>query len=183
MKTREVPVLLDTAAQVHHRRHPAHIQYTLTWSPAPRRPTCDHPRRCTRGGPLEQSRRHAARRSWCRIVVLMINKMDPVDWSQDAYERISTEFRDSPLARLRRGRRRAGVILACPHRRQRRHPLRQDAVVRGVGSAAPPRALSTSRATATSSMSASRAVRDPAPELAAATPRLRGPAGQVSSAP
>ena len=49
-----------------------------------------------RKGLLEQSRRHAAIVSLLRVphVVLAINKMDLVDWSQDVYERISTEFRD-----------------------------------------------------------------------------------------
>ena len=49
-----------------------------------------------RKGLLEQSRRHAAIVSLLRVphVVLAINKMDLVDWSQEVYERISTEFRD-----------------------------------------------------------------------------------------
>ena len=49
-----------------------------------------------RKGLLEQSRRHAAIVSLLRVphVVLAINKMDLVDWSQEVYEQISTEFRD-----------------------------------------------------------------------------------------
>jgi bifunctional enzyme CysN/CysC len=49
-----------------------------------------------RKGLLEQSRRHAAVVSLLRVphVVLAINKMDLVDWSQEVYESISAEFID-----------------------------------------------------------------------------------------
>jgi len=49
-----------------------------------------------RKGLLEQSRRHATIVSLLRVphVVLAINKMDLVDWSQDVYEEISSEFRE-----------------------------------------------------------------------------------------
>jgi len=47
-----------------------------------------------RKGLLEQSRRHATIVSLLRVphVVLAINKMDLVDWSQDVYEEISATF-------------------------------------------------------------------------------------------
>ncbi|MFT4220220.1 MAG: sulfate adenylyltransferase subunit CysN [Microbacterium sp.] len=49
-----------------------------------------------RKGLLEQSRRHATIVSLLRVphVVLAINKMDLVDWSQDVYNEISGAFRD-----------------------------------------------------------------------------------------
>jgi bifunctional enzyme CysN/CysC len=49
-----------------------------------------------RKGLLEQSRRHATIVSLLRVphMVLAINKMDLVDWSQEVYERISSEFID-----------------------------------------------------------------------------------------
>ncbi|HKT57438.1 MAG TPA: GTP-binding protein [Microbacterium sp.] len=49
-----------------------------------------------RKGLLEQSRRHATIVSLLRVphVVLAINKMDLVDWSQDVYEEISAAFVD-----------------------------------------------------------------------------------------
>ncbi|WP_434811387.1 sulfate adenylyltransferase subunit 1 [Microbacterium sp. bgisy189] len=49
-----------------------------------------------RKGLVEQSRRHATIVSLLRVphVVLAINKMDLVDWSQDVYEEISGAFRD-----------------------------------------------------------------------------------------
>jgi len=47
-----------------------------------------------RKGALEQSRRHAFIASLLGIphIVVAINKMDLVDWSQEVFERISTEF-------------------------------------------------------------------------------------------
>lgn len=49
-----------------------------------------------RKGVQEQSRRHATIVSLLRVphVVLAINKMDLVDWSQEVYDRISEEFID-----------------------------------------------------------------------------------------
>lgn len=49
-----------------------------------------------RKGIIEQSRRHATIVSLLRVphVVLAINKMDLVDWSQDVYNEISGAFRD-----------------------------------------------------------------------------------------
>ena len=49
-----------------------------------------------RKGLVEQSRRHATIVSLLRVphVVLAINKMDLVGWSQDVYNEISTAFRD-----------------------------------------------------------------------------------------
>jgi bifunctional enzyme CysN/CysC len=49
-----------------------------------------------RKGLLEQSRRHATIVSLLRVphVVLAINKMDLVDWSQEVFDRISAEFVD-----------------------------------------------------------------------------------------
>ncbi|SIT84330.1 sulfate adenylyltransferase subunit CysN [Microbacterium sp. RU33B] len=49
-----------------------------------------------RKGLLEQSRRHATIVSLLRVphVVLAINKMDLVDWSQDVYEEISADFQE-----------------------------------------------------------------------------------------
>lgn len=49
-----------------------------------------------RKGLLEQSRRHATIVSLLRVphIVVAINKMDLVDWSQDVFEKISAEFVD-----------------------------------------------------------------------------------------
>ncbi|MBI2709003.1 MAG: 50S ribosome-binding GTPase [Actinobacteria bacterium] len=49
-----------------------------------------------RNGILEQSRRHAFLSSLLRIphLVLCVNKMDLVDWSQERFEEIKAEFRD-----------------------------------------------------------------------------------------
>ena len=51
-----------------------------------------------RNGIVEQSRRHTFLASLLRIphIVVCVNKMDLVDWSEERFEEIKAEFRSSP---------------------------------------------------------------------------------------
>ena len=65
-----------------------------TWSPAPRRPTSRSLLLDARQGITEQSRRHAFLATLLGVphLVLCVNKMDLVDWSEEAFEAIREEF-------------------------------------------------------------------------------------------
>ena len=92
-----------------------------------------------RNGIVEQSRRHTFLASLLRIphLVVCVNKMDLVDWSEERFDEIKDEFRAvRDEARHRRPVVRAGVGAA---RRQRGRPLGQHALVRRLVAAAPPR--------------------------------------------
>ena len=92
-----------------------------------------------RNGIVEQSRRHTFLASLLRIphIVVCVNKMDLVDWSEERFDEIKDEFqRVRHEARDRRPVVRAGVRAAG---RQRRRPFGQHALVRRLLAAAPPR--------------------------------------------
>ena len=91
-----------------------------------------------RKGVIEQSRRHAFIASLLRIphLVLAVNKMDLVDYSEERFEEIADEFRHFAskldVADL------TFIPISALEGRQRRVPLGDDPVVRGHVPAAPP---------------------------------------------
>ena len=92
-----------------------------------------------RNGIIEQSRRHSFLASLLRIphLVVCVNKMDLVDWSEERFEEIKAEYRDvRHEARHQRPDLHPGLGAAG---RQRRRPVREHEVVRGAAVAAAPR--------------------------------------------
>jgi bifunctional enzyme CysN/CysC len=75
---------------------PGHIQYTRNMVTGASTADLALVLVDARKGILEQSRRHAFLCSLLRVphLVLCVNKMDLVDWSQEVYERIVREFTD-----------------------------------------------------------------------------------------
>ena len=87
-----------------------------------------------RKGLVEQSRRHAFLCSLLRVphLVLCVNKMDLVDWSQEVYEQIADEFTAFaakleipdltviPISRAARRQHRHPLARTCPGTRARR---------------------------------------------------------------
>jgi len=75
---------------------PGHIQYTRNMVTGASTADLALVLVDARKGILEQSRRHAFLASLLRIphLVVCINKMDLVDWSQDRFEEIKAEFRE-----------------------------------------------------------------------------------------
>src|SRR5919106_1212228 len=73
---------------------PGHIQYTRNMVTGASTADLAIVLVDARKGMLEQSRRHAFLVSLLRVphLVLAINKMDLVDWSQDVFDRIAAEF-------------------------------------------------------------------------------------------
>ena len=136
---RGLPLLRHAQAEVHHRRHPGahpvhpqHGDRRLHRRPGPgagRRPQGDR-----RAEPA--ARVPAPRCSQVPHLVLCVNKMDLVDYSQEVYERIHDEF-TAFAAKLR-----VPDLTVDPgvgaQRRQRRHPVGEHAVVRRAEPAAPP---------------------------------------------
>ncbi len=109
-----------------------------------------------RKGLVEQSRRHAFLCSLLRVphLVLCVNKMDLVDYSQEVFERIADEF-TAFAAKLRRaGPDRHPDLRAA--RRQHRHPLGEHALVRRARRCCTTWSTCTSPPTATWSTCASR---------------------------
>ena len=109
-----------------------------------------------RKGVLEQSRRHSVIASLLQVkhLVLCVNKMDLVDYSQERFDEICDEFTDF-----------AGKLdiddltfipISALHRRQRHAALAEHAVVRGIDAARTTWSTSTSGPTATSSTCGSR---------------------------
>ena len=92
-----------------------------------------------RQGVLEQSRRHAFLSSLLGIphLVVCINKMDLVDWSQDRFEEIKNDFRD--FATKLEIHDLTFIPMSALQRRQRGQPLGAHAVVRGPAAAQLPR--------------------------------------------
>lgn len=74
---------------------PGHIQYTRNMVTGASTANVALVLVDARNGIVEQSRRHAFLASLLRIphLVVCINKMDLVDWSEDRYEQIKAEFR------------------------------------------------------------------------------------------
>ena len=93
-----------------------------------------------RKGVLEQSRRHAVIASLLQVkhLVLCVNKMDLVDYSQERFDEICDDFTD--VRRQARHRRPHLHPRLGAARRQRHRALAEHAVVRGSVAAAPPRA-------------------------------------------
>ena len=83
---RRLPLLLDRAAQVHHRRHARATSSTrATWRPAPRPATSPSSSIDARHGVVRRRRAALASSRRCsgiRHVVVAINKMDLVDYSR-----------------------------------------------------------------------------------------------------
>lgn len=75
---------------------PGHIQYTRNMVTGASTADLAIVLVDARKGLLEQSRRHATIVSLLRVphIVLAVNKMDLVDWSEEVYENIRTEFLD-----------------------------------------------------------------------------------------
>lgn len=73
---------------------PGHIQYTRNMVTGSSTANLSIVLADARKGLVEQSRRHAFLVSLLRVphLVLAVNKMDLVDWSQDVFEEISSEF-------------------------------------------------------------------------------------------
>ena len=92
---RRLPLLLDQPAQVHHRRHARATSSTrATWRPA-RRPATSPSSSSTRATAcMQQTRRHSfiASLLGIRHVVVAINKMDLVGYSEEVFERIKDEY-------------------------------------------------------------------------------------------
>ena len=118
---------------------PGHVQYTRNMVTGASTADLGLVLVDARQGLTEQSRRHAVLLSLLRVphLVLAVNKMDLVDFSEEIYERIHNEFTrsrrssTSPTSRSSRSRRSG---------RQRRRPQREDAVVPRPDADAPPRA-------------------------------------------
>ena len=127
---RRLPLLRDRAAQVHPRRHArpraVHAQHGdrrldgRRRDPAGRRAATASA--CSRGGT-----RSIARLLGITDFVLAINKMDLVDFDRGVFDGICDDFEE-----LLRGRQAAPDSAQRAARRQRHHPERADAVVRGT---------------------------------------------------
>ena len=138
---RRLPLLRHAEAQVHHRRHARATSSTrATWSPARRPPTWRWSSSTPARACSSRAARHAFLASLLGIphLVLCVNKMDLVDYDEERVRaRSRTSSASSPMK----------LDVARPHvrpdlgaaRRQRREPLGQHAVVRGLVAAAPPR--------------------------------------------
>src|ERR1700741_150465 len=74
---------------------PGHVQYTRNMVTGASTATLSIVLVDARVGAIEQSRRHTAIAGLLRIphIVVCINKMDLVDWSEEVYEQIKDEFR------------------------------------------------------------------------------------------
>ena len=136
-----------------------------------------------RKGVLEQSKRHAFISSLLGIphIVVAVNKMDLVDFDEEVFDAIVREFSDF-AARPRASRDIAYIPISRQARRQRRRPLRADAVVRRRAAARAPRVRRRSPTTATSTTSrfpVQWVIRDHDDRL----PRLRRPGRRRRPAP
>ena len=154
-----------------------------TWSPAPRPPTCAVILVDARKGVLTQTRRHSYLVSLLGIrhVVLAVNKMDLVDYSQETLRR--------DRARLPRVRaRRSGSSDVDAASRCRRcaattssTPSDADAVVRRADAAGVPRdGRGRRRAAAARAVPAAGAVGEPARTSTSAASPARSPAARVA---
>ena len=119
---------------------PGHIQYTRNMVTGASTADVAVLLLDARRGITEQSRRHAFIASLLGVphILLCVNKMDLVDWSEDAFESIKRRVR-----RVRHAPPRPRPVvhpdLGAP-RRQRRQPVGEHALVRRAAAAAPPRA-------------------------------------------
>ena len=92
-----------------------------------------------RKGVIEQTRRHAAVAALLGVghVVLAVNKMDLVDWSEEVFDRIVADF--DCFASKRRARRGLGAADERAARRQRGRELGAAGLVRRPAAARAPR--------------------------------------------
>ncbi len=132
-----------------------------------------------RNGLVEQSRRHAFLTTLLRVphLVLCVNKMDLVEFSEQVFEDIRAEF--TAFATKLNIPDLTFIPVSALQRRQRRHPLREHALVRRPVPAAPPG----ERARGLGPQPGRRAVPGPVRHPAAVLgvpglPRLRGPGGR-----
>ncbi len=119
---------------------PGHVQYTRNMVTGASTADLGLVLVDARNGMTEQSRRHAVILSLLRVphLVLAINKMDLVDYSEEVYEKIHDEFtavRHQAVDPRPRGHPDLGA-----QGRQRGHPQREHAVVLRPDAHAPPRA-------------------------------------------
>ena len=94
---RRLPLLLHRQAQVHHRRHARATSSTpATWPPAPSTADLAIILIDARHGVLTQTKRHTFIVSLLGIkhVIVAINKMDLVDYSEEVYEKIKHDYRE-----------------------------------------------------------------------------------------
>jgi hypothetical protein len=95
---RRLPLLSPRPPQVHHRRHPGHVQYTRNMVTGASTADLAHRAVDARKGVLEQSRRHAFIASLLRIphLVLVRQQDGPRRLDQERFDEIVDEFRSSP---------------------------------------------------------------------------------------
>ncbi len=119
---------------------PGHVQYTRNMVTGASTADLGLVLVDARQGLTEQSRRHAVLLSLLRVphLVLCVNKMDLVDWSEEVYERIHKEF--TPFATKLDDPRPRGHPDLGAQRRQRGRPRRELALVPRPDAHAPPRA-------------------------------------------
>jgi len=91
---RRLPLLRHSQAEIHHRGHPGHIQYTRNMVTGASTAQLVIVLVDARHGLLEQSRRHAFLASLLGIqhIVLAVNKMDLIGWDKEKFEAIRDEF-------------------------------------------------------------------------------------------
>ena len=113
---RRLPLLRDGHAAVHHRRLPRPPQYTRNMVTGASTADVAVVLIDARRGVLEQSKRHAFLSALLGIpqMVVAINKMDLVDYSQERYEELVEEF-EAFARKLRGGK----------NPRRTRHPTSQ----------------------------------------------------------
>ena len=136
---RRLPLLLDRAAQVHHRRHARATSSTrATWPPAPRRATWPSSSSTPATASCARRERHSfiASLLGIRHVVVAVNKMDLVGYSEEVFE-----ADQGGVHRLRRQARVHGSALhpdVGAEGRQRRRSEPTHAVVSGRDAAGLP---------------------------------------------
>ena len=91
---RRLPLLRDGKAAVHHRRLPGHQQYTRNMVTGASTADLAVILLDARQGVLEQSKRHAFISALLGIphLVVAVNKMDLVEYSQERFDEIVAEF-------------------------------------------------------------------------------------------
>ena len=182
---RRLPVLQHArGARSSSPTPPGHVQYTRNMVTGASTADLAIVLVDARKGMLEQSRRHAFLASLLRVphLVVAVNKMDLVDWSEEIYESIRDEF--SAFASKLNVPDLTVVPISALQRRQRRHPLGEHPLVRGDDAAAPPRARARGQRPQPGRPALPGAVRDPpAVRRVPRLPRLRRHRGQRRAAP
>ena len=88
-------VILQHQTKIHYRRYPGHIQYTRNMVTGASTANLAIILIDARKGMLEQTHRHSFIASLLRIphAVVCVNKMDLVDYSEEVYNKIVSDFR------------------------------------------------------------------------------------------